>query len=124
MDISSTSNSSFSRPITPSKSSHDRQSRDEPQNSVFEAKAKERASEQRAIQEKLQDNQEESQRRLDGRLISFGSEEKVASPQQQHSFNRTRVNEAYNNVESKQASDKQNNEQSNTDKADAIDIVV
>ena len=123
MEISSTSSGSFSRPITPSKSSHDRQSNDESQSSVFETKAKERAVEQRAAQEKLQDNREASQRRLDGRLISFGSEEKVASPQKQLSFNRSRVNEAYSE-ESNQTSHKQNNEQSYNSKPDAIDIVV
>ena len=124
MEISSTSNGSFSRPVTQSKNSSDRQSNDESQSTIYEAKAKERAVEQRAAQEKLQHNKEASQRRLDGRLISFGSEEgNVESEQKQHSFNRSRVNEAYTPV-SNQESHRQNNEQSNQSESDAIDIVV
>lgn len=96
MEISSTSNNSYSRPVTQSKNSHDRQSHDENQSAIFEAKSKERALEQRVVQEKLQQREELSQRRLDGRLISFGNEgDKEASPQKQVSYNRSRVNEAY-----------------------------
>lgn len=124
MEITSTSSGSFSRPVTQSKNSSDRQSNDENQTTIFETKSKERALEKRAAQEKLQDNKDASQRRLDGRLINFGSEEgHVASEQKQVSFNRSRVNEAYTPV-SNQESHRQNNEQSNQSESDAIDIVV
>lgn len=124
MEISSTSNRSFSRPVTQSKDSSDRQSNDENQATIFETKSKERASEQRAAQEKLQHNADASQRRLDGRLINFGSEEgNVASEEKQLSFNRSRVKEAYTPV-SNQESHRQNNEQPNQSEPEAIDIVV
>lgn len=122
MEISSTSNRSFSRSVTPSKSSSDRQSFDQNQAAILESKAQERALEQRAVQEKLQQRKEETQRRLDGRLISFGHEQdNVASQQKQASFNRSRVNEAYS-PPANEASHKQNNQRSH--ETDAIDIVV
>ncbi|MCW8987633.1 MAG: hypothetical protein OQK75_08175, partial [Gammaproteobacteria bacterium] len=96
MEISSTSNASFSRTVTPAKSSSDRQTYDDSQAKNAENKAQERTQEQRAIQEKLQQNKEDSQRRLDGRLISFGQEQdNISSEQKQASYNRSRVNEAY-----------------------------
>lgn len=95
MDISSVSNASFSRSVTPVKSSSDRQSNDQAQ-VIVENKAQERALEQRAVQEKLKQHKDDSQRRLDGRLISFGHEQdEGGSQQKQASFNRSRVNEAY-----------------------------
>ncbi len=122
MEISSTTNRSFTRSVTPSKSSSDRQSFDQNQAAILESKAQERALEQRAVKEKLQQHKEDTQRRLDGRLISFGHEQdNVASQQKQTSFNRSRVNEAYSPPPN-EASHKQNNHQSDT--TDAIDIVV
>lgn len=95
MDVSSVSNASFSRSVTPSKSSSDRQSSAQAQD-IVENKAQEHAQEPRAVQQRLQHHKEESQRRLDGRLISFGQEQdNVSSQQKQASFNRSRVNEAY-----------------------------
>ncbi len=122
MEISSTSNRSFTRPVTPSKSSSDRQTFDQNQAEILEKKAQQRTLEQRAVQEKLQQRKEETQRRLDGRLISFGHEKNnVASQQNQASFNRSRVNEAYS-PPLNEASHKQNNQRSH--ETDAIDIVV
>lgn len=122
MEISSTSNGSISRTVTPSKSSSDRQSFDQNQASVLESKAQERALEQRAIQERLQQHKEETQRRLDGRLISFGHEQgNDSSQQKQASFNRSRVNEAYSPPPN-EAVHKQHNQSSR--ETDAIDIVV
>lgn len=122
MEISSTSNRSFSRSVTPSKGSSDRQSFDQNQTAILESKAQERALEQRAVQEKLQQHKEDRQRRLDGRLISFGHEkDNVASQQKQASFNRSRVNEAYS-PPTNEASHKQDNQRSHD--SDAIDIVV
>jgi len=96
MDISSTTTSPVSRPVTPSKNSSDRQSNDEKQAEVVETKAQERTHHQRAMQENLQQKREDEQRRLDGRLISFGQEEgSDNSDQQKASFNRSRINEAY-----------------------------
>ena len=94
MDISSTSNSSYTRPVTPSKSSSDRRS-DDSQVALVEAKAQEKAQQQQAAQEKLQQNREESERRLDGRLINFGYEKNDSENQNQSSVNRSRVNDAY-----------------------------
>ena len=122
MEISLRSNRSFTRSVTPSKSSSDRQSFDQNQASILESKAQERALEQRAVQEKLQQRKEETQRRLDGRLISFGhAQYNVASQQKQASFNRFRVNEAYSSPPN-EASHKQNNQGSH--QTNAIDIVV
>jgi len=124
MDISSTSNRSFARPVTQSQSSSDRQSYDENQSAILEKKAQQRALEQRAIQEKLQQHKEASQRRLDGRLISFGHEQgNMASQQKQASFNRSRVNEAYSPPPN-EVSHKQSNQRSYEMEIDAIDIVV
>lgn len=123
MEISSTSNGSFSRTVTPSKSSSDRQSFDQNQASILENKAQEQALEQRGVQERLQQHKEESQRRLDGRLINFGHEQgNDSSPQKQASFNRSRVNEAYS-PPANEASHKQQHNQSSRE-TDAIDIVV
>ena len=122
MDISSTSNSAFSRSVTPSKASSDRQFNDETQAAILESKAQERALEQRAVQERLQQHKEESQRRLDGRLISFGHEQgNESSQQKQASFNRSRVNEAYSPPQN-EASQKPPTQSSR--ETDAIDIVV
>ncbi len=121
MEISSVSNASFSRSVTPSKSSSDRQSNthDESQAKIAENKAQERTQQQRATQQKLQQNKEESQRRLDGRLISFGHE---PDPQKQASMNRSRVDEAYNPPKN----DLTNSHKQHSDEreAEAIDIVI
>ena len=126
MDISSTSNSSYNRTVTPSKSSDDRKSNDEVQASVNENRAQERAQQRQATQQRLQQYKEESERRLDGRLVSFGQQEDVQNSQQnQVSYNRTRVKEAYspplNEVEH---SHRQRSEPSPDRSTDAIDIVV
>ncbi|MCK4866075.1 MAG: hypothetical protein KAT06_11715 [Gammaproteobacteria bacterium] len=131
MGISSVSNASFSRPVTQSKSSSDRQSSARAQADIVENKAQERAQEQRAVQQRLQHHKEESQRRLDGRLISFGQEQdNISSQQKQASFNRSRVNEAYapprqneitysQNEQAERARDRVRNQNN-----EAIDIVV
>ena len=132
MDVSSVSNASFSRSVTPSKSSSDRQSSAQAQADIVDNKAQERAQEQRAVQQRLQHHKEEShQRRLDGRLISFGQEQdNVSSQQKQASFNRSRVNEAYapprqneitysQNEQAERARDRERNQNN-----EVIDIVV
>lgn len=127
MEIPSTSNASFSRNVTPSKSSSDRQTYDDSQAKTVENNAQERAQEQRAIQEKLQQNKEDSQRRLDGRLISFGQEQdNVSSQQKQTSYNRSRVNEAYSHPPQNETTYSSNEQaQYSRDRNnDAIDIVV
>lgn len=80
MEVSSTSNSAYNRPVTPSKNSSDRQTTEVNQTEAFVRKVEKEALQQQAIQE-------ETQRRLDGRLISFGNEksDNVASQQQQNS---------------------------------------
>lgn len=122
MDVSSTSNSAYNRPVTPSKNSSDRQTTEANQTEAFERKVEEKALQQQAIQENNQQRNEETQRRLDGRLISFGNEksDNVASQQQQNSVNRTRVNEAY----SPPPTETTNNQSSDNYERDAIDIVV
>lgn len=122
MEISSTSNSAFSRSVTPSKGSSDRPFSDETQAAKLESKDQEKALEQRAVQERLQQHKQESQRRLDGRLISFGHEQdNVSSQQKQASFNRSRVDEAYSPPPN-EVPHKQHNQSSR--ETDAIDIVV
>lgn len=131
MDISSTKSHSSagvptSRSVTPSKSSSDRQTYDHQQAEISEAKANERTQEQRVIQEKIQQRNEDNQRRLDGRLISFGQEkDNSSSEQNQASYNRTRVNEAYsppkNNLTN---AHKEQQQTENQREKDAIDIVV
>ena len=127
MDISSTSNSSYSRNITPSKGSSDRHSNDEAQIALVENKAQERAQQRQATQEKLQQYKQDNERRLDGRLISFGQQQQdsESSQQQQVSFNRSRVKEAYSPPQNELTnSHKQHSQGTNERKADAIDIVV
>lgn len=127
MDISSTSNSSYSRSVTPSNSSRDRQSRDDSQMAIKEAKSQERAQQQKAVQDKLQRSSEENERRLDGRLVTFGYQQNdVDTQQQQVSYNRSRVNDAYSPpAQNERTYSQENNEQSSRQKeADAIDIVV
>jgi len=127
MEISSTSNASYSRTVTPSKSSGDKQTYDQSQVKLVENEAQDRAQEQRAIQEKLQQHKEDSQRRLDGRLISFGHEQdNVSSQQKQASFNRSRVNEAYSRPPQNEATYSSNEQaqRSRDRNNDAIDIVV
>ena len=127
MQIPSTSMSPVSRTVTPSKSSSDRQSNDETlQAKAVESKAQERAQQQRAIQDNLQQKKEEDQRRLDGRLISFGQEENSgASEQSKASFNRSRVNDAYSAPKNELSnSHKQHHRPSQQSDNDAIDVVV
>ena len=127
MDISSVSNSSFSRSVTPSKSSSDRQTYDDSQAKAAENKSQERAQEHRAIQEKLQQNKDDTQRRLDGRLISFGHEQNNESSQQkQATYNRSRVNEAYSRPSQNETTYSSNEQaqRSRDRNNDAIDIVV
>lgn len=126
MVVSSVSNSSFSRAVTPSKNSSDRETNEENQAAIIEKKTQERAVEQRAAQKILQQQREDTQRRLDGRLISFGFDEKesVTSQQKQASLNRIRVNEAYSPPESNEVSHKQRNQRSHDIETNAINIVV
>lgn len=128
MDVSSVSNASFSRSVRPSKSSSDRQSNEHAQ-AIVENKAQERALEQRAVQEKLKHHKEDSQRRLDGRLISFGHEQdEVGNQQKQASFNRSRVNEAYSRPPQNEVTYSQNEQAERAREQnrnnEAIDIVV
>ena len=122
MEVLSTSHS-FNRPVTQSKNSSDRQFNDDTQAAILEDKAQERAVEQRTIQEKLKQQKEDSQRRLDGRLITFGYDQNAPEQQQQVSFNRSRVNEAYN-PSAKESTANQDSQQPIETEQDAIDIVV
>ncbi len=124
MELSSVSNASFQRPVTPAKNSRDRQN-DDVQAAVAENKAQERAQQQRAVEEKLQQNKADNQRRLDGRLISFGHEQDESSSQQkQTSFNRSRVSEAYSPPAQNETTYSQNEQTEHDRNNDAIDIVV
>ena len=96
MQVSPTTNGSFSRPVNHTQNSHDRQSNEENQTAILERNTQDSAVEQRAVQENLHHQKEESQRRLDGRLINFGYEENNNPiSRSDSSFNRSRVNEAY-----------------------------
>ena len=129
MEISSTSNANFSRNVTPSRNTSDRQTYDDSQAKNVENKAQERAQERalehRAIHEKLQQNKQDSQRRLDGRLISFGQQQdNVSSQQKQASYNRSRVNEAYSSPRNEVTYAREHEQRASNRQADAIDIVV
>lgn len=127
MEISSVSNASFSRSVTPSKSSSDRQSNEQTQAVLVEAKAQERLEHERAVQEKLQHSQDDNQRRLDGRLVSFGYEQRDDAHNQsnQAAYTRSRVNEAYRGVNNESVdSYRENSERSETHRVEPIDIVV
>jgi hypothetical protein len=127
MDISSVSNASFSRSVTPAKSSSDRQSNDQTQATLVESKAQEHREHERAVQEKLQHSRDENQRRLDGRIISFGHEQQddVSSQQNQLAYNRSRVNEAYSASRNERSdSYQENTERSQEQIVEAINIVV
>ena len=126
MVISSVSNSSFSRAVTPSKNSSDRETNEQNQSAIVEQKAHEKAVEQRAAQKILQQQREDTQRRLDGRLISFGYDENESTPSQQKqaSLNRTRVHEAYSPPESNEVYLKQKSQGSQNIETNAINIVV
>lgn len=124
MEISSTSHVS-SRPVTASKNSSDRQSYDEGQTVLVESKSRDRVSEQRVAQEKLQQKKDNDQRRLDGRLITFGPESNDAPSQQSKaSMNRSRVEEAYSPPPTRESSHKQDEPQRTEKQPDPIDIVV
>jgi len=127
MDISSVSNTSFSRSVTPSKSSSDRQLSEQTQAALVESKAQERRDHDRAVQQKLHNSREENQRRLDGRIISFGHEQQddISSQQKQAAYNRSRVSEAYSSSSNDTSnSHRQNTERSQEQNVEAIDIVV
>lgn len=120
MVITSPINTSFSRSVTPSHSSGDSRADEEHQTSVIEVKAQEKALEQRSLQEKQQQI-DDTQRRLDGRLISFGYDDNSAVREEtQSSVNRSRVNEAYNSPPSYEVAQEQAPHSQN----DTIDIVV
>lgn len=126
MIISSTQNGAFSRPVTQSQNSRDRQENEETKATRFEQKAQDKRLEQRAIQEKLQQQNAESQRRLDGRIISFGYENNNQADKQeaQSSINRSRVNQAYSPPPNSESHTNQNEQTSNNSNPDAIDIIV
>ena len=128
MEISSLSNSAYNRAVTPSKSGSDRQSNDAAQaTATVEAKSRERAEHNRAVQEKLQQANDEQQRRLDGRLVSFGSVDAGGNEQAgKASYNRERINEAYSAPKQHDVthSEDKHSEQSNNRPPEAIDIVV
>ena len=127
MDISSLSNSSFSRTVKPSRSSSDRQFNEQTHAVLVDNKLQERREHERAIQEKLQHRREQNQRRLDGRIISFGRQQQddVSIQQKQASYNRSRVNDAYGTSSTATNSSNRFHEQrSQQQNIDAIDIVV
>lgn len=128
MDISSVSNAPFSRSVTPARNSSDRQASEQAQTALVEAKAVDNREHDRAIQEKLQQRHDDNQRRLDGRIISFGYDapDESSNQQNQASYNRSRVNEAYSPVRNERADlHYQNSENSQrSSQAEAIDIVV
>lgn len=126
MDISSISNTASQRPVTQSKNSSDRQPNNDMQAANEQVKAQDRAQEQRAVQQRQEQRNEEKQRRLDGRLISFGEpQDQHATEQKQVSFNRSRVNEAYSPVKNESSNaQNQHTERSHERDNDAIDIVV
>jgi len=121
MEISS-SNNSVHRSVTASNNSSDRQSKESEQTAVFERKSRDNAIQQQAVQEKIQQRNEDSQRRLDGRLINFGSEKNQPESRQQEksSIHRNRVNEAYTSPQR----DHYKYEPSDNRAVEAIDIIV
>ncbi len=123
MAISSVSGNSttFQRSVPATRSSHDREAENSSRAQLVEQKAQQRAEQQRAVQEKLQRNREETQRRLDGRLISFGPANN--DPQQQVEYNRSRVNEAYNASPYREQRNTEAQSRQH-DQTDPIDIVV
>ena len=126
MEISSTSNTSYSRTVTPANSSSDRRASDKAETAIAESKPQERAQQQRAVQERLQQRNEETQRRLDGRLISFGHEQgNVSSEQKQTSYNRSRVNDAYQPAREEMSQrQNQSSHPAQKNRNEAIDIVI
>lgn len=127
MDISSLSNASFSRSVTPAKNSSDRQSGEQSQASLTESKVQDRREHERAVQEKLQHSREENQRRLEGRIISFGHEQldDASNQQNQVSYNRSRVNEAYSAAgKENSGSYLENIQRPQEREMEAIDIIV
>lgn len=126
MEITSSTSTSFPRTVTPATSSRDRQPTTEEQSALVELRANERAQQQRAVQEKLQQNKDETQRRLDGRLISFGhQQDDISSEQKQSSYNQSRVNEAYNTArEEFLRSENEQSQRSQQREPEPIDIVV
>lgn len=127
MDISSVSNASSSRSVTPSTGSGDRHTYDDSQAKIAENKAQERSLEHRAVQENLQRNKDQNQRRLEGRIVSYGQEQdNISSQDKRATLNRTRVNEAYTpppRTES-EASQKEQAQRTHDRNPEAIDIVV
>lgn len=124
MDISSTSNSSYNRNITPSKNSSDRQSNDEVQ--MVETKAKDKPQQRQAVQEDQQRYKDDNERRLDGRLITFGYQENDQHKQENNaSVNRSRVTEAYSPPKNETSNSERKDRQNESSKdQEAIDIVV
>lgn len=127
MEISNTSNTAYSRPVSQAKGSGDRQTHDDVQAKAIETKPQERTQQRRATQERLQNNNDEAQRRLDGRLINFGQEKNsYDSQQKQVSYNRSRVNEAYgaNSQNSARRTEVEQSRRSQQQQhSDSIDIV-
>ena len=125
MQVSPTTNGSFSRPVNHTQNSHDRQSNEENQTAILERNTQDSAVEQRAVQENLHHQKEESQRRLDGRLINFGYEENNNPiSRSDSSFNRSRVNEAYRPPQNNNISQQQYAQNSGESERGAIDIIV
>ncbi len=126
MQISPTSSSLTARSIPSAKSSSDKDSNEKTQELIVEKKPQENVQEQRRIQDNLQQKKEEDQRRLDGRLISFGKEEATTSNEQnQTAFNRSRVNDAYSPPKSDSGNFREQHTQMSKHKdSEAIDVVV
>jgi len=127
MDISSISNASYSRSVTESRSGSDRKYNDQNQATVEQNstrdKLRESTQQQRTAQDAIEQSKQENQRRLDGRLVSFGQAEGEISEQSQSSYNRSRVNEAYSPPPNNALTETHKQQSAETD-IDAIDIVV
>jgi len=126
MQISPTSSSLTPRSVTSAKSSSDKHANEKTQEVVVKKKPQENVQEQRRIQENLQQKKEEDQRRLDGRLISFGKEDATASREQnQSTFNRSRVNDAYSPPKNDSSNVREQHTHMQKHKnSEAIDVVV
>lgn len=137
MDISSVTSGSVNRAVTPTKSSSDRHANEETQAASNQTRAREiaqsrqmeRAQQQRDIERNQEQGRLESQRRLDGRIVSYGhqgGEVNEQQLQQQYAdYTREKVKDAYtppkNELTNSHSTHNQSREQR---QSEAIDIVV
>ena len=138
MDISPTSHASSSSRLptkrqavaSTSSSQHNRASDDQAEATVAENKSQARAqaeAQQERDLERKQQAQRDEQRRLDGRLVSYGrkSDDEVADYKQLE-LNRERINEAYSAASKSepQRDTSSTEQQAESHDNDAIDLVV